>query len=377
MNSTINQPLCSVIIISYNNDSDLSDCLDAVYTQIYRNFEIILVDNASTDRTAEIVAAYQEIYIAADEPQLTLVSLDENRGFAGGNNAGAAASAGSILVFLNPDTIAKPDWLGELIKPLNSALGPKLAGVPSNIKNPKATTGLTTSCILLADSPQLINTCGNSITWTGLTFCRGLNKPQTEWGKGGTVAAVSGAAFAIPQSLYAELGGFDESFFMYFEDTDLSMRAHLAGYTIEYVPTSQVYHRYIFKFSPQKIFYQERNRWFTMFKVLRMPTLVLLMPGFLIGELIAWCYAAINGKEHLIAKVNGWQWLWRNRAQVQQLRKKTQLARKSTDRLLLRTWSARINLSGTVPDSIVAPLEAAVALPLTLYGRICQQIIVW
>lgn len=367
-------PLCSVIIISYNNDSDLPNCLDAVTVQTYPNYEVIVVDNASTDKTSTIVDAYRQQCVADENgPRVSQVTLTENRGFAGGNNAGAAQADGEILVFLNPDTVAHPEWLSELVKPLvqdgnNNQESQADQAMP---------VGLTTSCILMADSPTRINTCGNAITWTGLTFCRGLNQPKQKWTDGSTVAAVSGAAFAVQASLYAELNGFDENFFMYFEDTDLSMRAYLAGYSIEYVPTSEVLHDYIFKFSPQKIFYQERNRWLTMFKVLRLPTLLLLAPSLMVGEAIAWAYALLNGKEHLLAKARGWQWLWQNRKQVQAMRKETQIARRRSDRLLLQTWSARMSFSGTVPDALVAPLENLFALPLGLYGQVCRRIVVW
>ena len=101
------------------------------------------------------------------------------------------------------------------------------------------------------DHPDRINACGNDVTFTGLTFCRGLDQPVAEYTSVERVAAVSGAAFVIRRKVLDEIGPFDESFFVYFEDTDLSLRALLAGHDCLVVPQAIVRHQYIFKLSPQ------------------------------------------------------------------------------------------------------------------------------
>jgi GT2 family glycosyltransferase len=94
-----------------------------------------------------------------------------------------------------------------------------------------------------------------------------------------------------------EIGPFDESFFVYFEDTDLSLRAQLAGYECLYVPKALVRHKYVFKLSPRKCFFQERNRYVALLRLFRWPTLVALVPMFLLSELIVWGYLVLRGPQ--------------------------------------------------------------------------------
>lgn len=353
MNDELTYPLCSIIIVAYNNAVDLPACLDSLLAQDYPAFEVIVVDNASTDATEAVIVRYGD--------RVHYLRLPQNVGFAAGNNHGAARATGSILVFLNPDTTPQPGWLSALVGQLVA----------------DQSVGLTTSRILLAEDPQLVNTCGNTITWTGLTVCRGLGEKADQWQDASEVAAVSGAAFAIWRDLFQTLGGFDEAFFLYYEDTDLSLRAQLAGYRVWYSPDSIVTHKYVFKFSPQKAYYQERNRWLTLLKVFRLPTIALLLPGLMLGELMAWVYAGLHGPAHLAAKRAGWGWLWQNRRQVWRMRQATQARRYVRDRDLLRLWSPRLSFAGAAPPPLARALESVVQPVLAGYGRLCSQVIVW
>ncbi|MBV7330770.1 glycosyltransferase family 2 protein [Chloroflexi bacterium TSY] len=354
MNTKIDaSPRCSVIIVGYNSASDLPTCLQHLIAQAYPDFEIILVDNASIDETEIIAKEYQ--------CSIRYLRLNKNIGFAAGNNAGAAIANGDILVFLNPDTQPQPGWLAELVRPLCQ----------------EPNIGMTTSRVLLADRPNLINACGNDITWTGITVCRGLEDVATNWETSSDVAAVSGASFAIPRVLFKELGGFDTSFFLYFEDTDLSLRTQLMGYRLLYVSSSIVTHRYRFKFSPQKAYYQERNRWLALFKTLRVPTLLILLPGLLLGEVMAWVYAATQGPAHLKAKFRSWSWLWHHRQKIQAQRRKTNAQRRVHDRAILRHWSPHLRFAGTMPDLPAQILEHTTAILLKGYGRLCQRLAIW
>ena len=344
-------PRCSVIITAYNAASDLPACLEGLLSQDYPNFEIILVDNASTDETAAIAAQYH--------PQVRTVHLPVNRAITGGYNAGAAVASGEICLFINADTVPLSGWLTALVQPL---LDDKRIG-------------MTTSRILLYNAPHLINTCGNDLTWTGLTVCRGFNEPADRWQVATEVVAVSGAAFAIRRSLFETIGGFDETFEFYLDDTDLSLRAQLAGYRIWFAPESKILHRYSFKFSPNKAFYLERNRWLTVLKTLRLSTLVVLLPGLLLGEAMAWVYSALQGRAHLQAKLRTWQWLWVHRSQVWKLRQQTQAVRKVSDRELLRSLSPELRFTGTVPDRLARLMERITQPLLQGYGRVCRLLV--
>src|SRR5262249_17236260 len=158
-----------------------------------------------------------------------------------------------------------------------------------------------------ADDPATINTCGNNIHLTGITLCEGLGSPREALNISKDVAAVSGAAFAIPLSIFHELGGFDPDMFLYMEDTDLSLRARLAGYQCRYVAESIVMHRYVLKLTSMKVFYQERNRYTMLLKTLRWPTLVVLLPAFVCAEVIAWVFVALNDRSNAGNKLRAYR----------------------------------------------------------------------
>jgi GT2 family glycosyltransferase len=341
----------SVIITAYNAAGDLPACLDGLLQQRYEDFEVIVVDNASNDATPQVAARYQQF--------INYIRLKENVAVAGGYNAGAAQASGDILVFINADTIPQGGWLAALVCPI--------------FDNPAI--GMTTSRILLAQSPHLINTCGNDITWTGLTVCRGVGENAEKWQDYCEVSAVSGAACAIRRSIFEKIGGFDETFEFYLDDTDLSLRARLLGYQIWYVPDSVIHHQYTFKFSTQKAYYLERNRWLAILKIFRLPTLLLLLPGLLLGEMIAWVYSAMKGRSHLRAKFASWRWLWANRKKITNLRRGAQAFRKISDEELLKTWSSDLRFTGTVPDFMAHVLEVIAKPILGGYGAICRKLL--
>lgn len=348
----MSRPGCSIILSCYNCVSDLGDCLDALLRQDYIDYEIIVVDNGSTDPTPVLIASYED--------HIRPVRLEVNRWVAGGYNAGAVIARKEILIFLNADTVAEPGWLAALAQPFADP-----------------TIGITNPCITLFDQPHLVNTCGNDITWTGLTVCRGLGDQAATWHQPSEIAAASGVALAIRRSLFEALGGFDEALAMYYEDTDLSLRARLAGYRIWYTPDSRIQHKYVSKFSAQKVFYLERNRWLCLFKTLRARTLCLLLPGLLLGEIIAWVFSAIQGKAHLRAKWESWRWLWKHRQQVRALRQQTQRLRQVPDRELLRWWSPRLCFIGTMPQWL-AVIAGRLTYPVLWgYGAICRAVTVW
>ncbi|MCA1724588.1 MAG: glycosyltransferase family 2 protein, partial [Thermomicrobia bacterium] len=213
-------PLVSVVIVLYNALPFLPQFVAALARQTYRNVETIIVDNASTDGSAA--------FIVHALPDATLISLPMNGGFAAGNNAALPHCHGTYLALVNPDTEPDPAWLSALVAALDA----------------DATIGLATSKIVLTDDRATINTCGNSVHIAGFATCRGLGASATHYTEAEDIAAVSGAAFIIRRDLMERLGGFDEFFFMYVEDTDLSWRALLLGARCRFVPTSVIAHRY-------------------------------------------------------------------------------------------------------------------------------------
>jgi GT2 family glycosyltransferase len=347
----MSHPSVSVIITAYNAADDLPSCLYHLIRQDYPSFEIIVVDNASIDRTPQIINRYKDFVLN--------LRLEKNRAVAGGYNAGAEVAKGEYLVFINADTIPQPGWLSGLIEPM--------------LKD--ESIGMTTSRILLEKTPHLINTCGNDITWTGLTVCRGMGDRAEMWQEAGEVSAVSGASCAIRRDLFLKIGGFDETFEFYLDDTDLSLRAQLAGYRIWYAPASRILHRYSFNFNANKAFFQERNRWLTVIKLLRTRTLLILLPGLIFGDLIAWVYSFMKGSEHVHAKARSWAWLWQNRQKIREMQWKTQAYRKVNDLQLLKNWSPQLRFTGTVSARQARLLENITKPLLRGYGAVTRILV--
>ncbi|VAW33263.1 hypothetical protein MNBD_CHLOROFLEXI01-2328, partial [hydrothermal vent metagenome] len=252
--STQVEPLVSVIIVTFNSDPYILDCLNALQSQAYQAVEIIIYDNASSDRTIS--------FIQTNFPAVKLMIGKTNLGFAAANNLAANEAKGEFLAFLNPDTIAEPNWLHPLIKTVTT----------------NTTIGAVTPQIVFAHDPARVNTCGNTVHLSGITYCQQYDQPLSK-GEPYTVSAVSGAAFVISQKLFEALGGFEERFFMYYEDTDLSLRIHCAGLLCTAVPASIVRHVYKPAFSAQKIFYLERNRYLSLFSLISWQLFLFMMPS--------------------------------------------------------------------------------------------------
>jgi GT2 family glycosyltransferase len=275
----------SVIVVGFNSLPHLERCFTSLLSQTYPGqTEILFVDNCSDDGSVDFVRALF--------PEVRVLTTSANLGYAGGNNTGARHAGGEVLGFLNPDTEVAADWLSELVRPLVL----------------DASIGLTTSKVLMMDAPETINTCGNSVSLAGITWCRGAGQRARDFVEDADVPAISGCSFAIRASLFDQLGGFDERFFMYLEDTDLSWRARVAGYRCRFVASSIVLHDYRLSLSPWKIGLIERNRYRMLGKHLSVRGVLALGPALAMAEVLTWGYAALNGPSYLVAKAKATAW---------------------------------------------------------------------
>ena len=312
----------SVVVVAYNGRAYLESCLGSLRAA-GGGVEVIVIDNASLDGSAD--------YVEDSFPWVRVVRLDRNRGYGHGCNVGARLATGEYLAFLNQDAVVEPGWLEALIAALEA--------------NPRA--GLVTPKVLLLDHPDRINTAGNDVHLTGLTLCRGAGLPASAMNDPAAVGAVSGAAFCMRRGLFNELGGFDRSLFMYMEDTDLSLRARLAGYGCLYVPQSVVYHDYALRFGPQKVFYQERSRYAMLLKSLRWRTLLALLPALLLGEAVTWGFVLVRARRHLGNKVRAYSWVARHWSELLARRRRVQEKRRCPDRDWLARCTYRLDFEQT------------------------------
>jgi len=267
----------SVVIVTYNHRMYIEECLNSVLAN--SPLEVIVVDNDSADGTVE--------FIEKSFPQIKLIKSSRNLGYSGGNNLGVGYAKGKYVVILNPDTKVEKNWLEELLKPLELE--------EKTITSPK---------ILTYDGSK-INTCGNMEHFTGLTFTKGLDENPKKFNEFEYLSGLSGACFAMKKKDYLELGGFDEEFFSYMEDAEFSWRIHAKGFKILYVPTSIIYHDYVLKVPPKKIYHLEKGRYIILRKYLNWKWCLMLLPSLLMTEILTWGYSILNGVTGVKFKIKG------------------------------------------------------------------------
>jgi len=210
----------SVIIPNYNGWHLLAVCLAALRRQTYPAFEVVVVDNGSTDGSVDLVRRHF--------PEVRVIALPENRRFCGAVNAGIRATTGEVVALLNNDTEPEPAWLAELCRAL--------------AEHPEV--GLCASKILLYDRRDILHTAGDYYTLAGLPGNRGVwQKDDGRYDRPEYVFGACAGAAAYRRALFEDIGLFDEDFEAYCEDVDFNLRAQLAGYRCLYVPTARVYHR--------------------------------------------------------------------------------------------------------------------------------------
>lgn len=294
----------TVIIVNWNGERFIERCLAALLAQTILPHEIILVDNASTDRSLEIVRRF---------PSVRLLSLDQNTGFARGNNlAISEASAESDwIALLNPDAFADPRWLEELIaaarrNPAFDVFGSKLVD---------------------AADPALQDGVGDIYHVSGLVWRAGHGMyVSADAGDDCEIFSPCAAAALYRRSTLREAGGFDEDYFCYSEDVDLGFRMRLAGHRCLYVPRSVVHHvgsgTTGSRHSDFALYHGHRNLVWTFVKDMPGMLFWLLLPLHLLLNLVTIVWFALRGHGAVILRAKrdaliGLPKMWRKRRKVQ------------------------------------------------------------
>jgi GT2 family glycosyltransferase len=251
----------AVVVVCHDSAGEVGATLAALNEQLGPGDEVVIVDNASRDGTPDVVRA------AA--PQASVVESEENLGFAGGCHAGARASRAPLVLMLNPDAVPAPGCLDAL----------RACAVE------RPDWGAWQALVTMADGER-VNTAGNVVHYLGFGWAGDLGRLTAEVDpRPREVGFCSGAALVVRREAWEALGGFDERYFMYGEDLDLSLRLRLAGWRVGIAPAARVAHDYEFIKGDYKWFYLERNRWWTLVGDYPGRLLALLAPGLLAFEL--------------------------------------------------------------------------------------------
>jgi len=240
--------LVSVVVVNYRGAEDTIACLQGLAALDWpsERIELICVDNESGDGSA------QRIRIAV--PDIRVVESGANRGFAGGCNLGVSHSSGEYVAFLNNDAKPHPGWVSSAVKAFE--MDTEVACVASKV---------------LDWNGKLVDFVDGSLTWFGMGYKRETEHvDSTEYDVAKDVLFGTGAAMFVRTDVFRAVGGFDERFFMFYEDVDLGWRMNLLGHRVRYVPDSLAYHRHhatMNKFGDYRESYLlERNALLSMYK---------------------------------------------------------------------------------------------------------------
>ena len=215
----------SIILVNYNGSQVVIDCLDSLQNTLQTiAHEVIVVDNASTDGSADLI---ETLF-----PTMHLVRQSQNRGFGAGNNLGASFANGEFLLLLNTDTLLTFDILPYLVDLMRQ--DPTIGIIGPQLLNPDG--GLQRST-----APE-ISIWGECQALKQQLDDRSRHQISQEFAKMQDVDIVVGAALFIRKGLFEALAGFDETFFMYFEESDLCRRAQTKGWKVVYAPSVALIH---------------------------------------------------------------------------------------------------------------------------------------
>ncbi len=232
-------PRVSFIIGNYNGEGILSECIDSILKQTFRDYEIIMVDDASRDDSV--------LMVESKYPQVIILENVRNRGLPYSMNRGFHDASGEWIAFLNNDVVLKEDWLERMLENVERWEGERIFA----------------SHLLFYYDPEFINSTGGILNLAGYAWDRGIYLRDGEAKHPPYTFYPCGAAMLVHRELLEEVGPFDRRYKGYYEDVELGWRAHLLGYHVIYVPDAVALHRFSFsmgRLSPRKLYLAERNR---------------------------------------------------------------------------------------------------------------------
>lgn len=296
-----------VVIVNWNSGDLLSACLDAVHRQTLRPRRVLVVDNASGDGSAQRAMHGRE--------DVELLTLDRNTGFAAANNlAVRQCEDGRWVALLNPDAFPEPTWLERLMEAAKAH--PDFSFFASRLVS--------------AGDPGVLDGAGDAYAVNGLAWRRDHGRPATAAAlESAEVFSPCAAAALYRRDVFLDAGGFDESFFCYFEDVDLAFRMRLLGHRCLYVAPAVARHlgsALTGRRSDFSVYHGHRNLVWTFVKNMPLPMLLLYLPQHLLLNLVSLAFYSRRGQGCVLARakwdaLRGLPRIWRERRTIQSRRR--------------------------------------------------------
>lgn len=319
------KPFVSIIILNYNGGDLVVRCLKSVLSLDYKNFEVVLLDNNSTDGSMELVAN-----AFASDPRVKLIRNEKNLGYAEGNNVGVQKSKGEYLVFLNNDVLVDPLFLTELVEEMK-----------------KEHSVAAAQCkLMFMDHPTLFYSAGHYFDFFGVVHVLGeFEEDNGQYDHVYDVFGAHGAAFIVRRDLFLKAGRFDSDFFLLFEESDLCWRFWLMGYRVVFVPKAVAYHKHGFAHKRSSFgkeasltYFYVRNRLNSMLKNYSWSRLLTFLPAHAVLLLLT-LLMKINQRDYgsVESLIKAVAWNITNSGRTLQKRRRVQNMRRISDEFLIRT----------------------------------------
>jgi len=333
-------PLVSIIILNYNAGDLLLNCVDSVFKSTYPNFEVLVVDNISTDNSHIVCKKKFE--------KIHLIENKENLGYCEGNNVGIRNANGEFVVILNPDTIVEPNWLNHLMSAYNE--------FGEGLYQPK---------FFSLNEKHVLQSTGNMLHIFGFGFAKDKGKIDDE--KMESVEKInyaSGTCLFTSKIVLDKIGLLDPFLFLYHDDLDLGWRAAHIGINSFYVPKSIIYHAesYSIKWSSKKFYWLERNRKYCLLTHYSKETYAKMRFSLFLVDLCVWLFYLSKG--FLVAKIKAELDIFRNRKTIKIRHNQLEKMKIVSDKDLIEKF----------PDEIFVPKNVSEPVFNQLFNKILSAL---
>jgi len=332
--------LVSIIILNYNAGNLLLNCIDSVFKSTYPNFEVLVVDNISTDNSHVICKEKFE--------KIRLIENKENLGYCEGNNVGIRNANGEFIVILNPDTTVEPNWLDHLMSAYNE--------FGEGLYQPK---------FFSLNEKLVLQSTGNMLHIFGFGFARDKGKIDDE--KMESIEKInyaSGTCLFTSKIVLDKIGLLDPFLFLYHDDLDLGWRAAHIGINSFYVPKSIIYHAesYSIKWSSKKFYWLERNRKYCLLTHYSKETYAKMRLSLFLVDLCVWLFYLSKG--FLGAKIKAELDIFRNRKAIKIRHNQLEKIKIVPDKELIKKF----------PDEIFVPKNVSEPIFNQLFNNILSAL---
>jgi len=315
--------IISIIVLNYNAGDLLINCISSIINSNLKNFEIIVVDNCSSDNS--------HLKCKKKFNDIKLIENKENVGYCEGNNVGLKSAQGEFIIILNPDTTVTPNWANELLN-----------------AHTKFGDGLYQPKILSMSEPKRLGTTGNIVNIFGFGFSRGRGEMDVnQYNEIENIGYASGTCLFMSRKTFENIGNLDSFLFAYHDDLEYGWRAHELGIKSYYIPKSIIYHAesFSFKWKPFKFYLLERNRHYCLLTHYSRKTFYKILPELILIEIAVIFFYTSKGL--LLEKIKADFNIIKNRKKINKKYDEIQRKRKFLDKEIIKNFN----------DGIAVPTE--------------------